>query len=207
MKYKKYFRKSSIKKIAEGNLFLTEINRINPKTFLEIGVFQGVLARNVCDLMHKNHGANFKYYGVDIFETDEIYKNEIAPSLKINNPFKKFYFKYIKRYNPYSMAAVQDLLKIYKNNIQLVKGNSNKLLKDIQISNIDLIFIDGGHDYSTVKNDLNHSKKIISQNGTILCDDYNLSYADGVKKAIDEFIKENSCKYQILLERFVKINL
>ena len=207
MNYKKYFRKSSIKKITEGNLFLYEINRINPKTFLEIGVFQGVLARNVCDLMHKNHGINFKYYGVDIFETDEIYKNEIAPSLKINNPFKKFYFKYIKRYNPYSMEAVQDLLKIYKNNIQLIKGNSNKLLKDIQINNIDLIFIDGGHDYSTVKNDLNQSKKIISQNGTILCDDYNLSYADGVKKAIDEFIKENSCKYQILLERFVKINL
>ena len=207
MKYKKYFRKSSIKRITEGNLFLEEIKRINPKTFLEIGVFQGVLARNVCDLMHKNHGANFKYYGVDIFETDETYKNEIAPSLKINNPFKKFYFKYIKRYNPYSMEAVQDLLKIYKNNIQLIKGNSNKLLKDIQINNIDLIFIDGGHDYSTVKNDLNQSKKIISQNGIILCDDYNLSYAEGVKKAIDEFIKENGCKYEILLERFVKINL
>ena len=157
--------------------------------------------------MYKNHGTNFKYYGIDIFETDEIYKDEIAPSLKINNPLKKFYFKYIKRYNPYSMEAVQDLLKVYKNNIQLIKGNSNQLLKDIQINNIDLIFIDGGHDYNTVKNDLDQSKKIISRNGTILCDDYNLSYAEGVKKAIDEFIKENRCKYEILLERFVKINL
>ena len=157
--------------------------------------------------MYKNHGDNFKYYGVDIFETDEMYKSEIVPSLKINNPLKRFYFKHIKKYNPYSMEAVQDLLKIYKSNIQIIKGNSNKLLKDIKINNIDLIFIDGGHDYSTVKNDLNQSKKIISPNGTILCDDYNLSYADGVKKAIDEFIKENSCKYQILLERFVKINL
>ena len=80
MRYKKYFRKSSIKKVAEGNLFLKEINKINPKTFLEIGIFQGVLARNVCDLMYKNHVTNFKYYGVDIFKTDEIYKNEIAPS-------------------------------------------------------------------------------------------------------------------------------
>ena len=70
-----------------------------------------------------------------------------------------------------------------------------------------MIFIDGGHEYSTVKNDLNLSKKIISQNGTILCDDYNLTYAAGVKKAIDEFIKENNCQYQIFLERFVKINL
>ena len=207
MRYKKYFRKSSIKKVAEGNLFLQEINRINPKTFLEIGIFQGVLAKNVCDLMFKNHGENFKYYGIDIFETDEIYKDEIAPSLKINNPLKKFYFKYIKKYNPYSIEAVQDLLNVYKNNIKLIKGNSNTALKDINLKNVDLIFIDGGHDYSTVKNDLNLSKKIISQNGTILCDDYNLTYAAGVKKAIDEFINENNCQYQIFLERFVKINL
>ena len=70
-----------------------------------------------------------------------------------------------------------------------------------------MIFIDGGHDYKTVKNDLNLCKKIVSQNGTILCDDYNLTYADGVKKAIDEFLKENNCKYKFLLDRFVKINL
>ena len=207
MRYKKYFRKSSIKKIAEGNSFLKEINKINPKTFLEIGIFQGVTAKNVCDLMFKNHGENFKYYGIDIFETDEIYKDEIVPSLKINNPLKRFYFKYIKKYNPYSIEAVNDLLKVYKNNIKLIKGNSNTALKDINLKNIDLIFIDGGHDYSTIKNDLNLSKRIISQNGTILCDDYNLTYAAGVKKAIDEFIKENKCQYQIFLERFVKINL
>ena len=109
--------------------------------------------------------------------------------------------------NAFAITLYDALNLTYKNNIQLIKGNSNQLLKDIQINNIDLIFIDGGHDYSTVKNDLGQSKKIISQNGTILCDDYNLSYAEGVKKAIDEFIKENSCKYEILLERFVKINL
>ena len=68
-------------------------------------------------------------------------------------------------------------------------------------------FLDGGHDYSTVKNDLNQSKKIISQNGTILCDDYNLSYAPGVKKAIDEYVKINNFKCEILLNsRFAKIN-
>ena len=139
MKYKKYFRKSSIKNITEGNLFLKEINKINPKTFFEIGIFQGVLAKNVCDLMFNNHGLNFKYYGVDIFETDEIYKNEIPPSLKINNPLKRLYFKYIKKYNPYSIEAVEDLLKDYKNNIKLIKGNSNTALKDTNIKNIDLI--------------------------------------------------------------------
>ena len=118
-----------------------------------------------------------------------------------------FYFNYIKRQNPYSLEAVKDLLKKFKDNASLIKGNSNIILKKIDMSKIDYVFLDGGHDYQTVKNDLNLCKKIVSQNGTILCDDYNLTYADGVKKAIDEFLKENNCKYKFLLDRFVKINL
>ena len=125
-------------------------------------------------------------------KSDEI-KSEIIPNTNFSNPFKKFYFKYIKRQNPYSLEAVQDLLKKFKNNIHLIKGNSNKILKKIDMSKIDYVFLDGGHDYETVKNDLNCCIEVINiNNGTILCDDYNLSYAPGVKKAIDEFVKKNN---------------
>ena len=58
------------------------------------------------------------------------------------------------------------------------------------LKNIDFIFIDGGHDYKTVKNDLEQSFKIINKNGTILCDDWNLSQALGVREAIKDFSKE-----------------
>ena len=51
------------------------------------------------------------------------------------------------------------------------------------MSKIDYVFLDGGHDYQTVKNDLNFCREVIVHGGTILCDDYNLSYAPGVKKA------------------------
>ena len=57
----------------------------------------------------------------------------------------------------------------------------------------------------TVKNDLNYSKLVLESNGTILCDDYNLSYAPGVKRAIDEFIQNNEFKLEILFDRFAKI--
>jgi hypothetical protein len=73
------------------------------------------------------------------------------------------------------------------------------------MSKIDYVFLDGGHAYETVKNDLNYSKPVLDNKGTILCDDYNLSYAPGVKKAIDEFIKNNDVKSKILFDRFVKI--
>ena len=74
------------------------------------------------------------------------------------------------------------------------------------MSKIDYVFLDGGHDYDTVKNDLNNCIGVIDKNGTILCDDYNLSYAPGVKKAIDEFVENNNFKCEILYNsRFAKI--
>ena len=57
----------------------------------------------------------------------------------------------------------------------------------------------------TVKSDLFYSKPVLDNDGTILCDDYNLSYAPGVKQAIDEFVKNNNVKFEILFDRFAKI--
>ena len=68
MKYKKYFRKSSFKQKGVGDFFLNEISITKPKVFLEIGVFHGVTARNVCELLYKLHGNDFKYIGLDLFE-------------------------------------------------------------------------------------------------------------------------------------------
>ena len=74
------------------------------------------------------------------------------------------------------------------------------------MSKIDYVFLDGGHDYETVHNDLNNCIDVINNDGTILCDDYNLSYAPGVKSAIDKFVKLNNLKCEILLNsRFAKI--
>ena len=74
------------------------------------------------------------------------------------------------------------------------------------MSKIDFVFLDGGHDYPTVMNDLNCSIEVINNNGIVMCDDYNLSYAPGVKKAIDEFSLKNNFKCNILYnQRFAKI--
>ena len=205
MRYKKYFRKTSLKQKDIGEQFLGLIASKKPKNFLEIGVFHGVTARNVCELLHSIHENDFKYVGLDLFGESEENTGEIIPSTKFNNPFKKIYFKYILRQDPYSLSAVTNLLNKFKKNIHLVKGNSNNLLKRMDMSKIDYVFLDGGHAYETVKSDLHYSKAALDNNGTILCDDYNLSYAPGVKKAIDEFISDNNFKFEIIFERFAKI--
>ena len=206
MKYKKYFRKTSLKQKSDGAFFLEEIKRKKPKFFLEVGVFHGVTARNVCELLFEIHNHDFKYIGLDLFKKNQENESEIIPNTNFSNPFKQIYFKYIKRRDPYTIEAVEDLLKRFKENIHLIKGNSNTVLKKIDMSKIDYVFLDGGHDYETVKNDLNCCSEVIDNNGTILCDDYNLSYAPGVKKAIDEFVEVKNYSFEILHNsRFVRI--
>ncbi|MDA9106020.1 class I SAM-dependent methyltransferase [Candidatus Pelagibacter sp.] len=205
MKYKKYFRKTSLKQEGIGEHFLNEIASKKPKNFLEIGVFHGVTARNVCELLYNIHGNDFKYIGLDLFGESTENANEVIPNTKFNNLLKRIYFEYILKQDPYSVEAVASLLKKFKENVHLIKGNSNLLLKKMDMSQIDYIFLDGGHAYETVINDLYYSKPVLENNGTILCDDYNLSQAPGVKQAIDEFINDNNLKSEIIFERFAKI--
>ena len=56
-----------------------EIEKLLP----EIGIFHGVTARNVCELMFKNHGDNFNYIGIDIFDNSNAYDKEVVQKLLI----------------------------------------------------------------------------------------------------------------------------
>ena len=206
MKYRKYFRKTSLKQKGHGETFLKEVLNKKPKSFLEIGVFHGVTARNVCELLYQIHGNDFKYVGLDLFEKSDENKFEVIPSTNFKNPFKKFYHQYIMRQDPYSIEAVSNLLKKFKDQVHLIKGNSNQVLKKMDMSKIDFVFLDGGHEYNTVVNDLNSCIDVLKFNGSILCDDYNLGSAPGVKKAIDEFVKTNNFKCEIICDdRFALI--
>ena len=205
-RFKKYWRKTSLKKSNDGNFLLNHIYLLKPKNFLEIGIFHGVTSRNVCELLHLIHGNNFEFTGIDLFEHDNKKLNEeISPRTKFSNPLKNIYYRYITKSDPYSYESVKKLLKKFKNNINLIKGNSNNVLKEINTSKFDYVFLDGGHKYETVRNDLESLTNVIRNNGTILCDDYNLAYAPGVKKGIDEYIINNNFILKILHERFAEI--
>mgnify|MGYP000144382865 FL=1 len=204
--YIKYWRKSSLKKKEDGNFLLNHIRLKKPKNFLEIGVFHGVTSRNVCELLYSFHGNDFKFTGIDLFVNDEtLLKDEYIPKIKFSNPLKTIYYKYIIRLDPYSVDSILRLLKKFQKNVNIIKGNSNKVLKEINVDKFDYVFLDGGHKYETVKKDLENLTQIVNNNGTILCDDYDLSYAPGVKKAIEDFVSEKNFNLKILNSRFAEI--
>ena len=99
-------------------------------------------------------------------------------------------------------------LKKFSKNTTLIKGNSNKILEYLDVENIDFAFLDGGHSFETVFNDLNlvFNKISSNKNAIILCDDYeDATYITGVKKAVDQFVKENNLKLELIKKRFAKI--
>jgi len=206
IKFRKYWRKTSFKNVDDGVFLLNHISKIKPKNLLEIGVFHGVTSRNICELLYSIHGDKFKFTGIDLFEKDsKILKDEIAPRTIFSNPLKTIYYNYIIRLDPYSLKSVLKLLKKFKKNIHIIKGDSNSVLKNIKKNEFDYVFLDGGHKYETVMKDLESLVQVINNNGIILCDDYNLTYAPGIKRAIDEYVTKYDFNLEIINSRFAEI--
>ena len=209
MKFKYYFRKSSLKKdINSANILLDQIEIYKPKNFIEVGVFQGVTSRNVCEKLYEINKENFLFHGIDIFEDTNINidnKEMTIKHNKISNPFKHLIFNIILRKNLFSIDSIYSFLKKFKNNVRLYKGFSETELPKIDMSKIDMVFLDGGHSYETVRSDLSLILKGIKKNKIIICDDYDqVDY--GVKRAVDEILKQVT-EIKQLNKRLVRITV
>jgi len=83
---------------------------------------------------------------------------------------------------------------IHNYNIKLCKNYSNDpiLLKHFKDTNtkVDILFIDGAHDYNGVINDWKNYNGFVNSGGYIIFDDYNdYKYSPEVKPAVDEIVK------------------
>ena len=211
IKFKKYWRKTGLN-VKWGNLLLDIISEKKPKHFLEVGVFCGITSRNICELLNNIHDGDFSYTGFDLFG-DKIDKelNEVEPEYiknqKFSNPLKHIYYNLLLKENLNSIQSIEKFLKKFKKNINLVKGDTNITLKKTDLSRIDFAFIDGGHSYETTYNDLSILySSMKNKSKTIICDDYmDASYITEVKKAVDNFVKENKLHLEIIKDKFALI--
>jgi len=211
LNYKTFWRKSGLKG-RWGEIYLSRLEKYKPKIFLEIGVFCGVTARNTCDYLFQVHRNNFNYTGIDLFGISKKSKeDEIEPKFlknqKFSNPLKNLYYNYILKENLNSLDSVKNLLNHHKNNINLIAGDTNTVLQKIDLKNIDFAFIDGGHSYETVMNDLTILyRNLKGKNKVLLCDDYGkASYIPEVEKAVNDFSKTQSLHINVIEDRFAEI--
>ena len=212
MKYNYYWRKSGLKK-PYGDNFLSLVEEYKPKNVLEIGVFCGVTSRNICELLKTNFGSDFRYYGLDLFgSTKTSSVDEIEPKFlenqKFSNPLKTIYYNFIKKENLNSKISVQNFLKKFSQNIELIKGDTRVTLEKIPLSEIDFVFLDGGHSYDTVLSDLQKLYDNMKNNSRIVCDDFaGITKIESVEKAIKDFANNNKIKLEEKFKRFALLNV
>lgn len=209
--YKEYWRKAGLKKYF-GQIFIDLVKQQNPKNFLEIGVFTGVTARNVCELLSSINSNDFFYLGIDLFEDyEDAISKEVVPEFLVkkqnfSNPLKSLVYNFLLKEKLNSLDSVSKFLKKFENNIEFKKGNSLSILPKTNLKIFDMIFVDGGHSYETVKFELEIILKNIKNTCLVVCDDYSLQEATGVRKAIDESVRENSCDFKVVANRFACLN-
>lgn len=206
-KYKDYWRKSGLKKYF-GQIFIDLVKERKPQNFLEIGVFTGVTARNICELLSLINNGKFYYLGIDLFEDfEDAISTEVVPEFLTNkqnfsNPLKSLFYNFLLREKLNSLESVSKFLKKFGKNVELKKGNSLDILKKIDLKIFDMIFVDGGHSYETVKFELSIILKNVNDNCLVICDDYIHAEAIGVKKAIDESVREELYNFKVVANRF-----
>ena len=212
MKYNYYWRKSGLKK-PYGDNFLKLVDEYKPKKVLEIGVFCGVTSRNLCELLKKNNGNNFKFYGLDLFGSDKTSEvDEIEPKFlekqKFSNPLKTIFYNHIKKENLNSKLSVENFLKNFSNNIHLIKGDTRITLEKVPLDEIDFVFLDGGHSYETVLSDLKKLYSGMRNKTQIVCDDFSgITKIESVEKAITNFVNLNNLKLETKFNRFALLNM
>jgi len=144
--------------IDRKSFVLRHIKENKCRNILEIGVFNGNFALRIIATASEFIGPQaINYSGVDLFKfnfSNVIKFNEIALT-----PDKK--------------SDVQKILQSTGANINLFEGFSNLILPQlVGVELFDLIIIDGGHSYDTVKSDFLNSAKLLSDKGCIIFDDY-----------------------------------
>lgn len=155
---------------------LSYLRRVPCKRILEIGVWRG----DTSELLIRNSRLlSVEYHGVDVFEElpPRDRDREVCPM--VASP----------------LETVRSRLERIGKRVFLHKGPSHDLFPELRSRELqfDLIWIDGGHSYETVKRDFEEYSQLLAPNGIIFFDDYTEDpYLPYVKKYVDREIKTNS---------------
>jgi predicted O-methyltransferase YrrM len=137
--------------------------------FVEVGAWKGMSA---CYMAVEiiNSGKNIRFDCVDTWDYVDT-SNEIDKS-----QFDELFNIFSKNIEP------------VKNNINIVKSLSWDGALNYDDNSLDFVFIDAGHDYESVKKDLNAWFPKVKNGGIIAGHDYH--YNCGVFPAVNEFFKD-----------------
>lgn len=172
-------------------VFKPLIEKYRPETFCEIGCHEGLTLKTLAPLI-KELNYSISYIGYDAFElaerpTFEYPKNPITGEMEHNGKESASYGKIVERCEKYKKDGSI-------NTFELHKGWTHETLQGPLV--FDMVYIDGGHSYSTVKWDYEQ----VSDSKIIIFDDTYPVKFPGVAKFIDE-LKIQGVEIEEIIEK------
>lgn len=154
------------------------INELVPKNgeYAEIGVFEGEFSKELFKVLKPR-----KLHLIDLFTGHAVSGDKDGKNGKWAN----------------LDDVLKHLIQFFPSNVGMYKGESYKILEGFEDNSLDMIYIDGDHEYEGVRKDLEMAYKKVKSGGWIMGHDYEMNmdkakteYIFGVKRAVDEFCKE-----------------
>ena len=139
--------------------------------------------------------------GVEVGVCDGIYSEKLMqniPGLTLHgiDPYTEYHGYPKERIERKRVEAIERLRKY--SNYTLVRLKSTEAVKHFADGSLDFVFIDGAHDYESVKEDIKTWYPKVRKGGILSGHDYyqGKSGGMGVIQAVDEFIAEHKLELQ-----------
>jgi len=154
---------------------------------LEVGCFMGKSTAYLLQKI-KESGKDIQVSVIDIFEAEDLNYDGLIKENN-NGTLLQIFNKNMKDLDFYPIT---------------IKGKSDVKYKEFADNIFSMIFIDAAHDYESVKADLKNFYPKLKSGGIFAGHDY-VEKSCGVGQAVDEFVKKNNLKLDVMTSSWIII--
>lgn len=160
------------------------IGKVNPDCIIEVGSWKGASAMYLAEKLSGSH-ADCAVICIDTWLGS--IEHWLTPDLRDQMMFRN---GQPQLYRQFMTNMIHQGLDQYIVPMPMPSRQAAAILSHIGLK-IPVVYIDGGHDFVTVSEDLNHFWPLVMPNGVLFGDDYTMAFP-GLIKAVDKFLPENA---------------
>lgn len=181
---------------SEHPIFNEAIRLSQPKTIIEVGTWKGASAHNMINICNKS-GLKTDIICIDTWlgSNDTLW---IDPghrhSLQLKSGYPQIFWQFV-----YNMIEAEVMESVYP--LPMTSTAAYYLLKRFGLQ-VDLIYVDAGHEHDEVYTDLSLYYNLLRPGGVLFGDDYSAGWP-GVVSATNQFIAEKQLVLTALQGKFL----